>query len=184
FQISSNEMALEQFEIMKRRRPDLTGFVRANVEGSATLHDAQAQLTSLKGNAAARDLHLEGRLLGNVQAIAQTQTSTLHLQVDSNFLKSKVTATGNWRLTAGYPGEATARFSPISLAAVRTWLNGPATPKGPNFDGVVEGTVSVAGAFGPATDNRQPTTALTASATLSRLEVYPLEVGEQKAADR
>src|SRR5205823_1268941 len=65
---------------------------------------------------------------------------------------------------------------------VRTWLNGPAAPKGPNFDGVVEGTISVAGAFGPATGNRQPATALTASATLSRLEVYPLEVGEQKAA--
>ncbi len=178
FQVSSNDMALDRFETMKRRRPDLTGFLRANVEGSATIHDTQAQLTSLKGSAAARELHLDGRLLGAFQATAQTQASSLHLQLDSNFLNSKVTATGDWRLTAGYPGEATARFSPISLAAVRTWLNGPATPKGPNFDGAIEGSVVVSGPL------LEPL-AWKANASLSKLEVYPLELGEPKsAADR
>src|SRR5262249_60490413 len=105
--VSSNDMALERFETMKRRRPALTGFVRASIEGSATLRDAQAQLTSLQGSASARDLHLEGRLLGAFQAMAQTQASSVHVQLDSNFLNAKVTATGDWRLVAGYPGEAT-----------------------------------------------------------------------------
>ena len=43
-----------------------------------------------------------------VQATAQTQGSVLHVQLDSNFLNSNVTAAGDWRLTTGYPGEAKA----------------------------------------------------------------------------
>src|SRR5262249_8057015 len=72
------------------------------------------------------------------------------------------------------------------LAAVRTWLNRSAAPTGPNFDGVVEGSIAVSGplrdAFGPTTNNQQPTNAFKVSATLSKLEVYPLEPGEQRAA--
>jgi translocation and assembly module TamB len=183
FKWVSNDVALDRFQFMKRLRPDLTGIVRANLEGAVTLREGapasppQALITSLSGSATARDLSLDGRSISQVKATAQTQASVLQVKLDSTFLNSKVTAAGEWRLGANYPGEATVRFTPISLAAVRGWLSKSGAAEGLNFDGVVEGDISFAG---PAVEPRE----WKASARFPKLEVYPLEQGRQTGAGR
>jgi translocation and assembly module TamB len=172
FQISTNDIAIQRFQSVKRRRPDISGIVRANLEGSATVHDPgagrppEALLTSLNGDVASRDLRLGSRSIGVIKAVARTEASVLKVQIDSNVLNSNLTGSGQWRLVPGYPGEATARFSQISLGLIREWLAEPGTPSGSKLDGSIEGTVSIAG---PALEPR----AWKASAQLSKLELYP-----------
>ena len=181
FQVASNDMAIQRFETLKKQRPGLTGFAKANFEGDATLHEVagakapEVLLTSFKGNVAAHDLNLDSRPLGNLTAALQTQASVLQVKLDSNFLNSKVSATGEWRLAPGYPGKVTAHFSQISMGAVRAWLGSSAGSKGATFDGSTEGTVTVTG---PALDPR----AWKATATLPKLEVYPIGLEQQKIA--
>ncbi|HTM51883.1 MAG TPA: translocation/assembly module TamB domain-containing protein [Bryobacteraceae bacterium] len=184
FSVAGNEMALQRFETLKQRQPGLTGFARVDFEGAANLRATQAgkppevMLTALKGNVAARDLRLDGRLFGAMKAAAQTDGSVLRVKLDSDFLNSNITASGQWRLEPGYPGEGTARFSRISLGKARAWLGAAGESKAPAFDGSMEGTVTIAG---PALD----VPAWKASASLSTLEVYPVEqVSEKAPAER
>src|SRR5262249_2364573 len=88
FQLSSNDLNIEQFETMKSARPDLKGMARANVAGAATLHDGGVLLTSVNGDLTAHDLTLEDRQLGNLKVTAATQDSLLTVQLDSNYLNS------------------------------------------------------------------------------------------------
>src|SRR5262249_971526 len=103
--------------------------------------------------------------------------SMLNLQLDSNFLNSNLKARGQWRLAPGYPGEATATFSEISLGAVRDWLSKPGERTGLNFDGVAEGKVTIAGpALGPADWK--------GSVELTKLEVFPNEQNQPPGTAR
>src|SRR5206468_2874423 len=58
FHVTSNDMAVQKFEIMKRRRPDVNATLRVNFDGSADIHSSQALLTSLKGDASVNGLRL------------------------------------------------------------------------------------------------------------------------------
>src|SRR5262249_45982294 len=146
FQVSSNDMTIQRFQFMKRLRPDLSGALRVKFNGSAGLRESeQPLLTSLDGEASAAGVRLENRSIGAFKVTARTQASVLHVKLDSNILNSNLQAVGQWRLAPGYPGEASARFSQISLVTVRDWLTKPGERSGLNFDGSVEGTISVAG---------------------------------------
>ncbi len=173
FQVTTNLIAVEQIEIMKRLRPDVTGNMRATAEGSATIHDGAAQvlLTSLNGEVSAHDLAVDKRSIGNFLATAKTQAELLTVQLDSNFLHSNLQANGQWRLVPGYPGEASARFSQTSFGTVRQWLGDRSSL---NFDGSVEGKIS---ASGPAFEPQH----WKASAELSKMEIFPLDEGRRIA---
>jgi translocation and assembly module TamB len=170
FQVTTNLVAVEQIEIVKRLRPDVTGKVRATAAGSATLRDGAAQflLTSLDGEVSAHDLAVENRSIGNFLATAKTQAQVLTVQLDSNFLHSNLQANGQWRLVPGYPGEASARFSQTSVETVRQWLGKSVDKSSLNFDGSMEGKISVSG---PAVEPRH----WKASVNLSKLELFPLD---------
>jgi translocation and assembly module TamB len=170
FQVSSNDLSIQQVQTMKSARPDLKGMARTNVEGAATVHDGGIALTSLNGDLAAHDLSLEDRPVGNLKVTATTEASLLTVQLDSNYLNSNLVAAGQWRLVPGYPGAASARFSAVSLHTVRDWLSKPGEESSLSFDGSVEGKVSISGpAFEPLEWR--------ASAELTKLEVYPLDKG-------
>jgi translocation and assembly module TamB len=175
FQLASNEIAIERLQIIKRMRPDLNGMAQANVEGAATIHLGSAALTALNGNLAAHDLRLDNRSIGNLKAVARTEASVLKVQLDSNFLNSNLVASGQWRLIPGYPGEANAHFSEVSLGTVRAWLTKPGEQGGLNFDGSAEGKIAIAGPALEPADWK-------ASVELSKLEVHPLVQGQQPEA--
>jgi translocation and assembly module TamB len=176
FQVTTNDMSVQRFRFLRRQRPDIMGVVRTSFQGAATLHDRGAGrspetlLTSLNGDLMTQGLRLDNRSIGNVKATAKTEASVLKVQVDSNFLNSNLVATGQWRLVPGYPGEASAHFSEVSLGMVREWLAKPGERTALNFDGSAEGAVTIAG---PALDPRE----WKASAQLSKVEIHPQEQG-------
>jgi len=173
FQVTTNELAVQRLQNVKLRRPDITGLAQATLQGSAEIHTGASttvQLTSLNGDVTTRGLQLDNRSIGNIQAKARTEGAILKVQLDSDFLNSNLTATGQWRLAPGYPGEATARFSRVSLGSVRAWLNRVNRDSDLNFDGSAEGSVSITG---PALDVR----GWKATAQLSKLELYPQAQG-------
>jgi hypothetical protein len=132
------------------------------------VHDGGIVLTSVNGDVTAHDLSLEDRPVGNLKVTASTQAALLTLQLDSNYLNSNLVAAGQWRLVPGYPGAASAHFSQVSLHTVRDWLSKPGVERKLNFDGSVEGKISISG---PALEPFE----WRASAELSKVEVYPLE---------
>ena len=176
FQIVTNDMSVQRFRFLRRQRPDIMGVVRTSFQGAATLQDRgagrspEALLTSLTGDLTTQGLRLDNRSIGNVKATAKTEAAVLKVQVDSNFLNSNLVATGQWRLVPGYPGEANARFSEVSLGMVREWLGTPGERSALNFDGSAEGVISIAG---PALDPR----GWKASAQFSKVEIHPQEQG-------
>ena len=168
FRVSTNDLSIERFLSMQRLRPDLKGMARTNLEGSVAVHDGGIVLTSIDGDVTAHDLSLEDRPIGNLKVTAGTQASLVTVQLDSNYLNSNLVAAGQWRLVAGYPGAASVRFSQVSLHTVRDWLSKPGVQSKLNFDGSVEGKITISG---PALDPLE----WRASAEFSKLEVYPLE---------
>ncbi len=168
FQVSTNDVSLQRFQTMQRLRPDLKGLARTNLEGSLAVHDGGIVLTSVNGDVTAHDLSLEDRPVGNLKVTAATQASLVTVELDSNYLNSNLVAAGQWRLIPGYPGAASAHFSQVSLHTVRDWLSKQGDQSKLNFDGSVEGKLSISG---PALEPLE----WRASAEFSKLEVYPLE---------
>ena len=168
FQVSTNDLSIERFLTMQRVRADLKGMARANLQGAATVHDGGIVLTSVNGDLTAHDMSLEDRPIGSLKVTASTQATLLTVQLDSNYLNSNLVAAGQWRLAPGYPGAASAHFAQVSLHTVRDWLTKPGVESKLNFDGSVEGKISISG---PALDPLE----WRASVELSKVEVYPLE---------
>jgi len=100
FQITTNEIAVQRIETVKRLQPGVTGSARATIAGSASIHDGgkQVALTSLNGDVSTRDMRLDNRPIGSTNISAKTEAQALRVQLDSKFLNSNVQASGQWRL--------------------------------------------------------------------------------------
>ncbi|MEX2264274.1 MAG: translocation/assembly module TamB domain-containing protein [Bryobacteraceae bacterium] len=155
FSVSSNQMAIETFRKAKELLPDLQGSVQIKAAGEATLRsEAEAGggsrflLTRIDGEANGQRLVFQKRPLGDALLAVNTSGSNINIKAESNFLESQIRGAGQWKLVRGYPGSAEVTFSPLSLPALRNWLDPESRFQ---LGGTAEGKLTLAGpAFEPA----------------------------------
>lgn len=168
FQTSSNQMALNQFQLVRQRRPDLSGTIQLTAKGSATIAKSRAgqtfQLTNLNADVSAQGMQIEDKAVGDVHLVANTEGTVLNARFESNVANSVVRGEGQWRLVDDYPGSARLTFSKVDLATLSRMFAKPDSPI--NVTGSVEGNANISG---PALKPEL----WTASLEIQRLEIAP-----------
>jgi translocation and assembly module TamB len=177
FDVKSNQMALAQFQTIKKYQPGISGNVQVNLEGSANLtrfkpaadkpEETRFELGSLNGDITAAGLQVEGRALGDTHLTAKTQGTILTAHLDSDVAHSVIRGDGQWQLTGDYPGDAQITFSKVDLAALRALAIPAKTGDNLNFGGSVEGKLTVSG---PALKPES----LKSTLEIPQLEIHPL----------
>ncbi|MDQ2947931.1 MAG: translocation/assembly module TamB, partial [Acidobacteriota bacterium] len=120
--LASNQLALDQFQNVKKRRPDLAGIVQLSGDVTAQLTEVKGKseilVSSVNANATGRGMRMEGEALGDFTATAQTTGSTVNYRVDSNFAGSSIKVNGQTRLEREYPTTATAAITGLPVERV------------------------------------------------------------------
>jgi translocation and assembly module TamB len=116
--VAGNQIQFAQFQSLIRDRPGLQGTVTLNGDGSATLRAGQFAVSSLKANVAARGLAMEGKLLGDITATADTAGTALRYNVSSNFAGSAIRVDGESDLNGDHRTSANASVSNLPIDRV------------------------------------------------------------------
>jgi translocation and assembly module TamB len=173
FQVTSNQLPLNEFQLVRQNRTPLAGSVQLAAKGSATVTKSPAgavtlQLADLSAEVNGHDIQVDQKPVGTVHLTAGTQGSMLAAHLEAEIAKSTIRADGQWQFTAGYPGSAQLTFTKIDLATIESWVARPASAIG--VAGSLDGKVTISG---PAL---QPE-AWTAALEIPHLEISPIQRG-------
>jgi translocation and assembly module TamB len=121
--VQSNDINLGQIRTLQRERPNTAGLMNLNVDIAANLTQAKVDgkekagflLTSINGQAGARNLRFDGENYGDFQAKASTSGQTVNYDVASNFAGSAIKIAGNTQLTRDYPTTANAEIRDLPV---------------------------------------------------------------------
>jgi translocation and assembly module TamB len=120
--VASNQVQLAQFQSLVKDRPGLRGLLNLNADATANIapqpSGTDVQLTALSINAAARNLEMEGKALGDFTAKASTAGAAIHYNVDSNFAGSTIKVTGQSLLAGDHQTSANANIANLPIDRV------------------------------------------------------------------
>ncbi len=169
FRISSNRMAVESLNTLSKLRSGVSGTLEISAAGTGVWRGGKDpfMLTDLTAQAAARDLQIDKKPVGNASLTAKSArengATDLSVSLESDFLNANLRGSGKWTFADKYPGSFELRFSPVSLQRVQEWFAPASSPK---LDGTAEGTLRVSG---PALEWKD----WTASLEIPKLELSP-----------
>ena len=166
--LNSGDLELAKVVHVQEAEPGLSGTVHLTADIAGKVIDGktapQLLLSQLNSDIQAQGLHLAKRKMGDVRFAAHTSQNKVNFQLDSDLAQSRIHASGESQLAAGYPTRASLTFADVRYANVAPFL-GVDQSVTPSFDALVDGKASV---NGPIEDAR----ALQAQLELSRLDVH------------
>jgi translocation and assembly module TamB len=167
FQIDSNRMPLDQFQIVSKAYPGIAGTAELHAIGAVDIIPAKPgfHIADLNGTIHGRGLTLNNAPVRDVELTAATRNGELSAHFDSEVAGSTIQGDGQWRLVDDYPGNLRVNFQGIDLERARVWLRGAKPPGGLQITGSAEGTLSLTGPAARPADWK------------ARLEIPSLKVG-------
>jgi translocation and assembly module TamB len=171
FDVSSNAIPLNQITQVHSREPDLRGTTRIKAAGVVEITEDKAQqrhfsVTDINGDASATGLAMGTRSFGDARVSASTSNGVLTATLESNAVNASIRGQGTMRLAGDYPIDAKVTFSGVTMKAVETLINVPATGH-EGFDGSLAGQATLSGAA------RTPDL-IAASIEIDRFEMHPV----------
>ena len=173
FELEGQDLDLQRVPAIQQGRPGLGGMADLRVAGTATRRERISRLTALDGQLVVKDLSLEGRLLGNLQANSRTRGNLLSAMLQAELGKAAVTGSAEWSLTGTSFGQGQIEAKGVTFENLQALgLVGDPDSQLP-FDGSFDGEF---GFSGPVLNPRNWTAAL----KVTRVEVYPRNSGKRE----
>jgi translocation and assembly module TamB len=168
FDIAADNIAAPRIKALGKlpMRPD--GILHAKLAGTGRMVKGEFELTSVAGDASARNITLNGDGVGDVSLTAQTRGADLSMHATAVVRGAKIEADGAWKLSGDEPGSVNIQAQRVDLAtAHRVYMIG-ATDEQKNevlpFEGFVDGRAKVSIALRKPEDFR-------AEITLDQLQI-------------
>ena len=169
--LTAQRIDLQRVQTIQKSKPGLSGTLRLTADVAADLRkqggEQQVLLSRLDANGDVAGIEWNKQNFGNLTFQGETKGNVLSVKMDSDFAKSAIHGTGQVHLQGDYPMQAKLTFANVTYSGVQGFL-GPSPEVRPNFDGLVEGQVSV---NGPARQSKN----LQAELQLSRIELFTTE---------
>jgi translocation and assembly module TamB len=146
FDVTGQNVAASRIEHVAAFSPPVDGLLGGRVSGTGRITNGRFELTAATANLAAQRITIDREAIGNVTLAAETKGNEMTVRAGGNVRESMVNATGMWRLEGDAPGEATVRFSRMSIDSVQDLMmlgRAGNQPGQPPFEGFVEGGATV-----------------------------------------
>ena len=148
FDITADNVAASRVKAFGKvpMRPD--GILYAKLAGTGRMVKGEFELTSISGDASARNITLNGDGVGDVSLTAQTRGAELSVHATATVRGAKIEADGAWKLEGDEPGSVNIQAPRVDLAtAHRIYMIG-GTDEQKNevlpFEGFIDGRAKVA----------------------------------------
>ncbi|MGA7156761.1 MAG: translocation/assembly module TamB domain-containing protein [Acidobacteriaceae bacterium] len=135
-QVSGNNLLLSKFDTMRRLEPNADGVLTFTALANGTL-----QQPNLHARLSLDKISVQGKVLGDLQAKADSKGSDLLYALNSKLVGAQVNANGQTSLVGDYQTQAKLTVSGLNIGNVIT-LMAPGTFKGSS---AIAGTISVSG---------------------------------------
>jgi len=185
FDVTAQNVTASRIEHLAKVTPPVEGQVGGRLNGTARITNGSFELTAATANLTGQRVTVDGEPIGDLAVTAETKGTEMTVQASANMRESKVEASGKWRLEGDAPGDATVRFSRMSIDSVhdlvmlgRAQSDAGDRPATPPFEGFVEGGATI-------TLPLRKLDAFRAKVTLDRVQVNPrpsqvLRIGVQQ----
>ena len=147
FTAGSGGIVLNQMRHIRDYDSTLAGELRLRAVGEARVRKSDFDLVALDSRISINGMTIGSSTVGNVALTAQTKGDTLHAQLEGAIRGSKVTGSGDWKLTGDYPGRAEVRFTPVTFAALHDIATRGKVESELPFAGSVEGSAVISGSL-------------------------------------
>jgi translocation and assembly module TamB len=145
FDLTTNQVAVNQFAWVKKNQPAVKGNVTATAKGDVAINKGVLKIGAVDADARATSLAYDTHSLGNAHLTVHSDGQTLKAHVESNLAQADIKGDGSWRMTGDYPGSAEVTFARVDLAAVRRTFSTPKTEQSVDFTGSTVGKLSLSG---------------------------------------
>jgi translocation and assembly module TamB len=168
FDITADNVAVSRVKALSKLPMRPEGVLHAKLTGTGRMVKGEFELTSIGGDASARNVTLNGDGVGDVSLTAQTRGADLSMHATASVRGAKIEADGVWKLEGDDPGSVNIQAQRVDLAtAHRVYFIG-GTEEQKNevlpFEGFVDARAKVAIALRKPEDFR-------AEVTLDQLQI-------------
>jgi translocation and assembly module TamB len=164
FDVNGAGIMLTQLKAAQKLRQGVRGIVSVQARGAAKFEKGAASVEALDGDAQLRNLVVDGRPYGGLEATAKTSGGLLHIDASADLRGSKLQGQGAWRLSGGYGGQGRIEIPRLTVATLHDLAPGEHIRESLPFDGFLEGAVTIEGPL-------NKLDAMTARVTLTALQV-------------
>jgi translocation and assembly module TamB len=147
FNVAARDVSLERISHVRDLGGSLGGKAELHAAGSARIAKLKFDLQALNGSLTVRDATVNDKPAGSLALNANTNGETLKITAQGNLREAHVDGSGEWKLAAGYPGNAHVAFTSASLATLDGIVSAARSvpPHDLPFRGTVSGSASFAG---------------------------------------
>jgi translocation and assembly module TamB len=162
FDITADNLAASRVKALSKlpMRPD--GILHAKLAGTGRMVKGEFQLTSVSGEASARNVTLNGDGVGDISLTGQTRGADLSVHALASVRGAKIEADGTWKLEGDDPGTVNIQAQRVDLeTAHRVYMIGATDEQKKEvlpFEGFIEGRAKVAISLGKPEDFRAEVT--------------------------
>jgi len=173
FDVTAQNVMAARIEHAAKISPPVDGLLGGRLRGTGRIANGSFELTAASADLTGQRITVDREPIGDLTMTAETKGTEMTVQARGNVRESTVEASGKWRLEGDAPGEATVRFSRLSIDSLhdlvmlgRTQSGAHDNPPAPPFEGFVEGGATIALPL-------QKLDAFRAKVTLNTVQVNP-----------
>lgn len=146
FDATVQSVTASRIEHVAKISPAVDGQLGGRLSGTGRIANGSFELTAATVNITGKSLTVDGEPIGDLILTAETKGTEITVRAGGNIRESMVEASGKWSLEGDDPGEATVKFSRMSIDSVQDLVMLGRTenrPAAPPFEGFVEGRATV-----------------------------------------
>ena len=169
FDMTAQNVVVSRIEHVSKLSLPVDGQLAGRLSGTGRITKGSFELTAATANLTGKGITVDEEPIGDLTLTAETKGNEMTAQAGGNIRESKVEANGKWRLEGDAPGEATVKFSRLSIDSLHDLAmlgRKEDRPAAPPFEGFLEGGATV-------TLPLQKPEAFRAKVTLQTVQINP-----------
>jgi translocation and assembly module TamB len=145
FDMTAQNLVASRIEHVAKLSPPVDGQLAGRLSGTGRITKGSFELTGATVDLTAKSITVDQEPIGDLTLTAETKGTEMTARMGGNIRESMVEASGKWRLEGDAPGEATVKFSRLSIDSLHdlVMLGRKESPAAPPFEGFVEGGATV-----------------------------------------
>jgi translocation and assembly module TamB len=147
FDATAQGVTASRIERVAKISPPVDGQLAGRLSGTGRIANGSFELTGATVDLTAKGVTVDEEPIGDLALTAETKGNEMSVRATGKVRESTVEASGKWRLEGDAPGEATVKFSRMSIDSVHDLVmlgRREDRPDAPPFEGFVQGGATIA----------------------------------------
>ena len=146
FDMTAQNVTASRIEHIAKISPPVDAQLAGRLSGAGRITKGSFELTAATVNLTGKSITVDKEPIGNLTLTAETKANEMSVQASGNIRESTVEGSGMWRLEGNAPGEATVKFSRLSIDSLQDLVmlgRHEDRPAAPPLEGFLQGGATI-----------------------------------------